>query len=175
MSAAGLLFCRMVVGFVFALSAMGKLTNSVGFQEAIADFQLLPKRWNIPLSWAFLAGEIGVMVMLMAGQSLLIPGFVLAIALLTIFSIGLALVLQRKLRVACNCFGRTNRPISRYDVVRNILILCLCLGGIWLSSSSLYNLSFSEVVLIVLMASCCVAIVTNLSDVIETVRQPFQV
>lgn len=170
-----LTFCRIAVALVFALTVVGKAQNVTAFQEAILDFQLLPPNWSKALAWTFLSTEALVVLLMVIGGSILLPGFLLAIVLLLSFAIALVLVLRRNKRVACNCFGRTERHISSYDVVRNLLLTACSLLGIWALLGPQQNLSINDVLLVGLMAACFVTLVTGIADVVETLRQPFHV
>jgi len=81
--------------------------------------------------------------------------------------------LMRKRRVVCNCFGHSERRISPYDVLRNILLTACSLSGIWALVEPQQGLPATDTMLMGLMAACCVALVTNIADVVETLRQPF--
>ena len=48
-----LLFSRLAIGMVFALSLGAKVRNFAAFQEAVIDFQLLTKLWSKVAIWIF--------------------------------------------------------------------------------------------------------------------------
>lgn len=170
-----LVFCRILIALVFILSLVGKLRNVAAFQEAITDFELLPERAVKVATWAFLAGEALVIVLLVVGGGGLLAGFGLAIVLLALFSMALLLVLRRKLKVVCNCFGQSEQHISGYDVARNALLIVSCLGGLFALRSAGASLSAGELALLGLMAAAATILITNLADIAETVRQPVQI
>jgi uncharacterized membrane protein YphA (DoxX/SURF4 family) len=171
-----LTFCRIVIALVFALSASGKVLDMPAFQESIADFRLLPRRWSKVVAWAFLGAEFVIALLMAVGGGALLTGFLLASGLLVTFSAALVVALRRNAEVTCNCFGRTERRISFYDVVRNaLLVLCSLAGAWWALAGSPQNLAAVEAVLIGLMAVCFVVLTTNLRDIVETLRQPFHI
>jgi hypothetical protein len=170
-----LMFCRFTVIVMFVLSVSGKVKNIDAFQKSIEDFQLLPLAWSKVVAWAFLCMEAITILLTVIGGSALLVGFLLSACLLVVFSAALTLVLRRRVRISCNCFGWTERRISPYDVVRNALFILCSLVGLWALASPIQGLSGAEVVLIGFMAVCFVVIVTNLADVVETLRQPFHV
>ena len=89
------------------------------------------------------------------GGSFLSAGFLLASLLLLIFSIALLTVLLWKLETPCNCFGPSAKPVSPYDVSRNIVFIgCALLGLNVLSNPTGEQTSLEavEVVLLGLMA-----------------------
>lgn len=170
-----LTFCRITVALIFALTVVGKAQDVTAFQEAILDFQILPPNWSKVFAWTFLGAETLVVLLMGIGGGILLPGFLLAALLLMSFAVALVLVLQRNRRIVCNCFGRTERRISSYDVVRNVLLTACSLLGIWTLLGPQQNLSSADVILVGLMAACFVTFVTSMADVVETLRQPFHV
>ncbi len=166
------MFCRITVMLVFALSVVGKAQDINAFQEAILDFQLLSPSLSKLFSWIFLSAETLVVLLMITNDGLLLLGFTLAALLLITFAFALVLVLQRHRRVVCNCFGRTEQRISWYDVVRNILLTACSLLGIWTLIAPQQSVSITNVILIALMAICFVIIVTNTAGIVETLRRP---
>jgi hypothetical protein len=123
-----LAFCRVAIGLVFAISSFGKARDIARFQQAIGGFQLLSQRLSNLAALLLLGGEIAVVLFLLIGGPLLLPGFALALLLLLIFCAALASVLIRKLHTPCNCFGSSNKPVTLVDIWRNLGFL-LCTGG----------------------------------------------
>lgn len=171
----GLMFCRIAIAAIFAWSALGKLRDLRGFRDAITAFRLLPRDWSAPLAWVFVGGEVAVVLLMLSGvPALLGLGFALAAGLLALFAIALISAMRRALAVSCNCFGGSEQPISWYDVVRNaLLIACSLLGG-WLLTLPQRGLAGSETLLLGVMALGFVVLVTHVEDVLETLRQPFE-
>lgn len=168
-----LIFCRVVVASVFALSATGKALDFRAFRESVSDFRLLPHSWSKAMAWSFLGAEIVIVLLMAIGKNTLLIGFLLATGLLVVFSVALVVALHRNARMICNCFGRTERPISPYDVARNALLVLCCLAGVQALVGPSYGLAVVDHVLIGLIAASFVVLVTNLRDVVETLRQPF--
>lgn len=168
-----LLFCRIAIALLFALSISGKVRDVAAFRDAISDFRLLPPTWSTAAAWAFLTGELTVVLLMVIGGAGLAVGFLLAAGLLTVFSAALIMVLLRNMRVTCNCFGRTQRRISPYDVGRNSLITVCSVVGVLALVRVSQSTSGPESLLISLMAACFVALVSNLTEVIETLLRPF--
>lgn len=171
-----LAFCRWTIVITFVVSATGKLASMTSFQAAIADFEVLPTRWVRPAGTVTVALELLAAVLVLLGGQLLPDGFGLACLLLLGFSLLLARSLRRKADVRCNCFGRTERPITRYDLVRNgLLIGAGVLGGwLWLT----YGSGLPPIGLLLisgLMAGALVAVASNLHDIVELLRRPYVV
>lgn len=169
-----LMFCRIAIASVFAASASGKASDITAFRDTVSNFQLLPSSWSRVVALLFLGAELAVVPLMAIGGKLLAAGFILAAGLLAVFSAALVAALWRNIRMTCNCFGRTERRISSYDVVRNMLLILCSLVGFWgLTFGSIRSLSATEILLIGFMTLCFAVLITNLKDVVETLQQPF--
>lgn len=128
-------FCRFAIGFAFAWSFLGKLRDMPSFVTAIERFRLLPKVLHKPAAWGFLAGELAIVLALLAGGPFVAWGFLLAALLLLAFCAALASVLLRKIDTSCNCFGASQKPVSPWDLLRNAGLIACALGGCGLQFS----------------------------------------
>lgn len=167
-----LIFCRSVVVVVFLLSATGKLKDMEAFRDAVSGFRVVPANWSRAVAGVSVLLELLVCLLIIVGGSLAAGGFLLSIVLLLTFTAALTWALRRKLNVSCNCFGYTQRRVSSYDIVRNLL-LCLC-GAVGVAAAihPYHGLRVSETILLALMGVCFAALVTSLGDVVETLRRP---
>lgn len=169
-----LAFCRVVIGLVFLMSSVGKARDLPGFQQTIRNFALLPGQFSGAAAWLFLFGEIAVMLLVVLGGPLLLPGFVLALGLLLLFCLALILVLARHIRTSCSCFGASEQPVSLADVWRNVgFILCAlggCLALLWTRGSTL-ALSLPEWLLPGLGAALFVVLWSQLGEIAHLFRQ----
>lgn len=171
----GLMFCRIAIAAIFGWSALGKLRDLRGFRDAITAFRLLPREWSGPLAWVFVGGEIAVVLLMLSGvPAALGLGFALATGLLALFAVALIGAMWRALAVSCNCFGSSEQQISWYDVVRNVLLIACSLLGGWLLRLPQRGLTTDETLLLGVMALGFVVLVTHVEDVVETLRQPFE-
>ena len=171
--ASTLMFCRIAIALAFVIAVIGKAQDITAFQEAIMDFQLLAPNWSKAVAWVLLGAETCDVLLVSIGGSLLLPGFLLAALLLLTFAVALVLVLLNKRRISCNCFGRSQRRISPYDVVRNVLLIICSLGGVWTLVETQQIPPAIDSLLMGLIAACFVILVTNIADVVETLRHPF--
>lgn len=168
-------FCRVVILLVFGMSFIGKLSNVTAFQAAVTNFRILSPNWSRRAAWIFLIGEFVVVVLTIMGGNALLIGFLIAVFLLTIFSIALGIALIRRLQVPCNCFGREEKPISPYDLVRNgSFIVCILIGVdvLWTADGLIASLGFANIILAGLMGATFVMILTNLSEIVQLYNQP---
>lgn len=124
-----LAFCRIALGLVFLFSSVGKIRHVRTFVQTIQSFRLLPASLDTPAAVLFLGGEGIVVVCLGIGNSFLLPGFGLALLLLLIFSSALASVIARNIPTSCNCFGTSEKEITRTDLWRNAGLILCALGG----------------------------------------------
>lgn len=123
------IFCRSVVILVFTLSFVSKLRHVAIFQQTITNFALLPRRFSRPVASLFLLAEALVVVLVALSGPLLLPGYLLATALLLLFCVALLSVLVRRISTTCSCFGPTNTQVSPIDIVRNTGFITCALAG----------------------------------------------
>lgn len=124
-----LIFCRVTIGLVFALSSLSKVRNISEFKRTIQGFQLLQPRMSGSAALLFLCGEFSVVLLIAIGGPVLFYGFALALFLLFLFCFALASVLRRQLRIACNCFGSSEKPVTSTDLWRNAGFILCATGG----------------------------------------------
>jgi hypothetical protein len=124
-------FCRCAIGFVFLLSFVSKCRDTAQFQRGIANFRLLSRYLSNIAAIFFLGCELAVVLCLLVGGRLLLPGFALAAFSLVLFTIALASVLIRKLHISCNCFGASDQAVSVADIWRNVGLTSCAAVGYW--------------------------------------------
>ena len=169
-----LAFCRVAIGLVFVASSMSKVRNVAQFQQTIRQFRILPSSMSGGAAVLFLGGEFAVVLLMIIGGRWLLPGFVLAIFLLVLFCLALISVITRELQISCNCFGVSERHISRLDLLRNSgLLLCACTGSIvlGLTKDTQEHLNFVEWLLIGVSSGAFVMIWLQLRDIVQLFRQ----
>lgn len=168
-----LIFCRVVIGLVFLIAGVSKAAHLPQFKQTIASFRILPRHLSSIAALLFLAGEFGVVALIIAGGRFLLPGFILAIMLLTIFCGALASVLIRKLHASCNCFGPSEKPVTVSDLWRNFgFIGCALFGCVtqtWLRETDT-TLSWLAWVPISLGALAFVIIWVQLGEITQLLR-----
>jgi hypothetical protein len=168
-----LLFARMAVGLLFALSAMGKLRDLPAFAQAMAGFRLLPRQFTPAAAALFVTGEAAVVLLMLAGGRFLVVGFGLALSLLAHFSAVIAAALARGLQTPCHCFGASQRAVSGYELWRNLgftAVALLGLGALASVSGETASLNLAEFSLVGLMAAACVILWARLEEIIELLR-----
>jgi uncharacterized membrane protein YphA (DoxX/SURF4 family) len=165
-----LLFSRIVTGFVFGLSGIGKLRDMRAFEQALESFRVLPAGLARVSAYLFVIGELTVVALMLLGGRFLLPGFGLGVLLLLIFSIALLSVLVRRLDTPCNCFGPSDKPVSYFDLLRNAgLIGCALLGWISLPGGQT-SLGVAEIALLGLMAVTISTLWIHIGELAESFR-----
>jgi thiol-disulfide isomerase/thioredoxin len=112
---------------VFATAAVAKLVDLEGSRRAVAAFGL-PRRLATALGTLLPAAELATAALLIVGAArgggALLAGAVSALALLTIFCVGIALSLVRGRAPECHCFGQLHSaPASGRTLARNGALL----------------------------------------------------
>ncbi|NOK60042.1 MAG: hypothetical protein GFH27_549291n235 [Chloroflexi bacterium AL-W] len=168
-----LVFCRIAIGLLFAISAVSKLRDFRSFSQTITRFRILPGRLNTPAAVIFVAAELAITAMMLIGGMWLWPGFLFAVLLLIVFSVALGSVLARNIQTSCNCFGNTQKPVSMADIWRNIgFTLCAISGWVAMSivGDTTYALGLIEWTMMVATAAAFVAVWMHLGDIIQLIH-----
>lgn len=161
-----MMFSRLVIGITFAMSVVGKLWDFSAFKTSIENFRLLPKGLVLPVALISILFEIVVIIFVGAGDQFLYFGFGIALILLLIFTIALITLLIRKIKVSCNCFGKTKDPVTSYDIVRNgVFILCALTGLVLSAQAEAVNISYVEISTLTLFAFIFTLLNINLSQI----------
>lgn len=169
-----LVFCRIVIGIVFAVSFLRKISSVPIFEQTITQFSILPKRFSRVVALLILSCEIAVALLVIIGGPFLESGFLLSVLLLLVFSSVLMSVLHRDIQTSCNCFGSTQKQVSSVDVWRNVgffvcaLIGCSAFAG---SNSGQGHLAPLEWGLLGLAASFFVALWLHLGEIVQLFQQ----
>jgi thiol-disulfide isomerase/thioredoxin len=128
-----LLLARLVLCATFAVAGVAKLADPANARKALGDF-------GVP---GPLAGPVAVLLPLVeiATAFVLVPvpsawfGAVAAFALLTLFSLAIALNLVQGRRPECNCFGQiASKPIGWWTLARNVALMATAGLVVWRGS-----------------------------------------
>jgi len=162
-----------VVGVVFLVSSVSKLAGRQsfrGFVTALADMRVLPAGLVLPVAVLVVTGEFGVWLLLAVPVAALsVTGLVIAIGMLTAFTVGIGSVLKSGLPTSCRCFGPTAAPFGPRHIVRNVLLVCVAAVGsvAWVRSGP----ASTGGLLVALAAGLLVGgLVTVLDDLIDLFR-----
>jgi hypothetical protein len=123
------LTCRCVIGGVFLFAVLSKVRQRSAreaFLVAVSAFA--PKLPSAPVGVAVAAAEF-VIVLLVALPATAFAGLVFATGVLAVFSAVLWWALRRGVSATCQCFGVSEAPISRVQLVRNAALIGVALAG----------------------------------------------
>lgn len=130
----------LVVGLQLALvvtllvSATAKVTDADGSREALAAFGV-PRRLAGTVALVLPGLEVAAAILLLVPATVR-AGAAVTLALLTVFSVAVALTLARGRRPHCNCFGRLSRkPIGAGTLVRNAALAAAALTVVLLGGT----------------------------------------
>ncbi|WP_330452195.1 MULTISPECIES: MauE/DoxX family redox-associated membrane protein [unclassified Streptomyces] len=123
---------QLVLALVFTWSAAAKLFSPATFttlRRSVAVLVRVPEPWSSRVPHALVAAEAAL-----AG-GLLVPAtakvsLALAVLLLTVFTGVLRRAVSRAVPVPCGCFGPSDRPVGRAQLVRNAALLTIALAGL---------------------------------------------
>jgi hypothetical protein len=123
------LACRAAIAVVLAAAAVGKLASPTTRRELATTMAAmgLPHAIATPLGAGAVAMAEAITVVALAFAPR--AGYVLAVALVAGFTLGLVSALRRRAAVACHCFGAAAGPIGARHLVRNALLLAIAATG----------------------------------------------
>jgi hypothetical protein len=122
--------CRLYILAALLASAAGKARALGRFAETLEVLVRFPSRWSRRAAAALTTSEFLVALALAAGGATAHVGMAAALAMFLAFTAVLLAALVRRQAVSCHCFGASDRPISAWDLVRNLLFIAAC--GTWL-------------------------------------------
>ena len=121
---------RWVIAVAFATAAFGKIRGFAAFSEGLESAFGLERRAARGIGTGVLVAELGVVTLLAVGGGWTTAGLMGALVLLCLFAAVISYNLRRETPLVCNCFGNTNRPVTHYDFVRNVVFLAIGIFGL---------------------------------------------
>ncbi len=123
------IFCRLALGVVFIISALGKLLDPQDFAHAVAALRILPIQtvnlFAMVLPWV----EMICGALLIVNRR--VPAAALILAALNVVFIAVIIsAMARGLDIDCGCFSLLSKQkagLSIWLIARDILFLALCL------------------------------------------------
>lgn len=162
---AALILMRGIIGLTFLVSVVSKLLHLADFEATMNSFDILPQRFNRLGMLLVVSAEVCTVGLLVFGRTRLILGFALALATLTIFTFAMRSVIQRKLSVACNCFGLSKNLVSQATLWRNsIFITCAAIGLLLSMNVPQGSLGVANIILLGAVSSICTLVLIHVKD-----------
>lgn len=116
--------CALVLAAVFVWAAAAKLARPA---VTAAGFRALGVPRPAALARAVPVAELGTAVLLVAVPRV---GGVVAVVVLAAFTVVIVRAIRQGLVTPCSCFGAVSaRPVSKLDLVRNLMLAALAVGG----------------------------------------------
>jgi putative oxidoreductase len=123
------LVCRLALGSVFLVAAMGKLDDPVRFLGNVADYKLLPA-WLLPFFTTGLPGvELACAIGLIAGYEVRAYALVTS-GMMLMFMVALLSAILRGMDLDCSCFDLlrvANARVGWGTLGRDAIFLIPCL------------------------------------------------
>jgi methylamine utilization protein MauE len=112
---------------VFGWAAVTKLRAFATFRRSVRLLGLVPARY----AGAVAAGIVAIE----SGCALAVPlspvvGLIGCLGVLTLFCVGIVVLLVRGVSASCACFGATGAPLGRKHLIRNGLLAGIALSGL---------------------------------------------
>lgn len=128
-----LFLCQVVLSSMMLLAATGKMLDTQQFVAAL-KLSLLPKRLIEPTATLVPLVEIGLAVGLVLTPADYLPLFMLvAIALLSIFTVWMLTIHLHGLHIRCGCFGSGEAQVGLRSIFRNMGFIVIAIVGLMLS------------------------------------------
>jgi uncharacterized membrane protein YphA (DoxX/SURF4 family) len=121
---AALLIARLVLAAVFTLAGVAKLSDLKGSRRAIIDFGV-PSAIAAPLGLVLPLAELTVAATLLPASTAW-WGALGALALLSVFVVGITYNLARGRKPECHCFGQLHSAPAGWKTLARNGVLCHC-------------------------------------------------
>lgn len=112
---------RFFIGFLLLAAAAGKLRTSAGFRMNLETSFGLPKTQAGLVAPLLIASEVLVAGMVLGPWSG--AGMLAALLMFGAFTIVVAIKFFTQPSVRCSCFGEAGRPLSGFDLARNLFVI----------------------------------------------------
>ncbi len=143
--------CRLFVLVVMLAAAGSKTMDFVRFRSSLAEaFPILAIKRGAGAAIAAATIVIGewsaASLMLLGGRPSRI-GIMMALCLLLSLTVVVALSIFQGRSIRCNCFGESDRRVSKYDLMRNVLFIVIATIGLLGASSNELSGTFGSLAL----------------------------
>ncbi len=168
--------CQAAVCVTFVLAAAGKTVRAGAF----GDFRrALPRMLPVPRQAARAAALVVVslevtIALTVAVPALALAAFLLAIAMMAVFTASIVLMIRRGSVEPCHCFGMSSRPPGRPDVVRNLALLLISLLGAMAAATwpGTVDVPLAGVVLCAAVGGVVALLLVNIAEIGDLLKAP---
>lgn len=125
-------FSRTLLICVFLLAIAGTMWSKKSrrsFKREVSNIPFLPRRMSPAVAATVVLLELAIVALLMTGGTAH-GGLILALALLTAFTVSLLTTNRGDWHSSCNCFGALERTTRQTALVRNALLLAAAALGL---------------------------------------------
>lgn len=125
------LACRLLIGIVFAASALSKLRSKAEYRAFARWLGKLPLPGPLrgaPAAAAVAATETAIVVLLIPTATAA-AGLVLSSVTLAAFAAGALVTVRRGTAIPCRCFGASSSAMSNWHVARDLVLAMLAALG----------------------------------------------
>lgn len=127
---------QIVLASTFLIAGIGKWLQVDDFAAALR-LSHIPKAAVTALTWCVPVLEVAIALSLVWGSARsILVGTLAAAVLLVLFSLWIAWVFARRIRIRCGCFGASQRSLGLRSLARNLALLSLASLAIWLESAN---------------------------------------
>jgi uncharacterized membrane protein YphA (DoxX/SURF4 family) len=134
-----LLAARFIIGSIFLMASLGKLSSSTSFKDEVMEYQLLSKNQARMVAYILPFFEMALGALCIIGIELPIVSALLVLLLL-IFTVAIVNNLMRGRRFSCHCFGSSGAMIGPVTIARNLILVAL---AFWILLHTPLTLSFN--------------------------------
>jgi hypothetical protein len=114
-----ILAARLILGGVWLAAGAAKIRQHTSLTELVQALGPVPAPVARALSAVAPWVELALGAALLSGWGAAAAAGVSLVLLLS-FAVGFGRLLRRGVRLSCNCFGKSDDPISYFDLVRNL-------------------------------------------------------
>jgi hypothetical protein len=167
--------CQTTLVLVFLAAATGKVRGRTAFTEFARSTRTMLASavpgWSVHrrvlrrVAGAVVATEFAVPAAV-AVPGLARLGDAVAIALLAMFSGGIAAAVRRGVDASCHCFGGSSAPVGPQHLVRNAVLFAVAVGGLVAGPARLAGPNRGGLVVALAAAVVLAVLVVRLDDLV---------
>lgn len=155
--------CRFYVLIALVLASLGKGLAAKEFRTSLTEDFHVPPGLAPYAAVAVIGGESVTALLLAWGDGPAELGALCALLMFVLFTSVIAHAMIQHRNVSCHCFGRQSHPVSKYDLLRNGILIAAC-GYYLVAPPYGLTLDVASVFLLISMAFIIFLVSTNLQS-----------